>query len=98
MMDNLVAQGRYLQETFTPLVPTLAETIPSYNVSEIALHNNEDQGYWLIIDDAVYDVTPFRNQHPGGFKILRSYAGMDATIAYHKVGHHADQEIQAMLT
>lgn len=98
MMDNLVAQGRYLQETFTPLVPTLAETIPSYNVSEIVLHNNEDQGYWLIIDDAVYDVTPFRNQHPGGFKILRSYAGMDATIAYHKVGHHADQEIQAMLT
>ena len=98
MMDNLVAQGRYLQETFTPSAPILGETIPSYNVSEIALHNNEDQGYWLIIDDAVYDVTLFQNQHPGGFKILRSYAGMDATVAYHKVGHHADQEIQAMLT
>jgi sulfite reductase (NADPH) flavoprotein alpha-component len=97
MIENLMADGRYLEETFTPFVGALEETVPLYDLSEIALHNNEDEGYWLIINDAVYDVTPFRNQHPGGFKILRSYSGMDATVAYHKVGHHADQEIQAML-
>jgi sulfite reductase (NADPH) flavoprotein alpha-component len=97
MLENLMAEGRYLEETFTPFVNAFEETTRLYNLSEIALHNNEQEGYWLIIDDVVYDLTPFCNKHPGGFKILRSYAGMDATIAYHQIGHHAEQEIQAML-
>ncbi|MCP2730886.1 cytochrome b5 domain-containing protein [Limnofasciculus baicalensis] len=96
-MENLVAEGRYLEETFTPFVTAFDRTTTLYDLSEIALHNNEEEGYWLIIEDAVYDVTPFRNKHPGGFKILRAYSGMDATSVYHKVGHHANQEIQAML-
>lgn len=96
-LERLVAEGRYMQETFTPFTGILEQASGVYDLSEIALHNNEEQGYWFIIEDLVYDITPFQNKHPGGFKILRAYAGMDATPAYQKVRHHQNQEVQAML-
>lgn len=40
----------------------------------------------------------FNHMHPGGGKILQSYAGMDATIAYQKVEHHINSEVDAMLS
>ena len=39
----------------------------------------------MIINGRVYDVTEFAHLHPGGLKIIQSYAGMDATKAYRMV-------------
>ncbi len=69
----------------------------SFRISDIALHNNDNQGYWLIIDELVYDISVYAHEHPGGFKILRAYCGMDATAAYRRVGHHQNLQVQAML-
>lgn len=41
---------------------------------------------WIAIDGFAYDVTEWKKQHPGGFRLLEFYGGMDATepfIAYH---------------
>jgi hypothetical protein len=45
----------------------------------------------------VYDVSEFGHLHPGGFKIIHAYAGMDSTIAYRKVLHHVNPEVDSML-
>eukprot|EP01084_Bolivina_argentea_P124504 220615_1 len=44
---------------------------------------------WIIIDNAIYDVTEWQYSHPGGRQILIRYFGVDATEFFHgkkKVG------------
>ena len=41
-------------------------------------------------------MTEFAGLHPGGAKIIASYAGVDATQAYRKVEHHLNAEVDAM--
>jgi sulfite reductase (NADPH) flavoprotein alpha-component len=93
----LIGQGRYLQEIFTTYSGPQAAQPTVYDSSEVVLHNGDEQGYWLSINGRVYDVSEFAFMHPGGPKIVRSYAGMDATAAYLKVGHDSDPGIHAML-
>ena len=47
---------------------------------EVRKHNNKDD-IWLIINEKVYDVTEFQKKHPGGSRILRIYAGEDASVS-----------------
>ena len=49
-----------------------------YTIEEVSFHNNEDDA-WIIINDDVYDITDFLDQHPGGKMILMSLLGKDAT-------------------
>lgn len=37
-----------------------------------------DKDCWLVIDGKVYDVTPFLDEHPGGFDTLVSNSGAPA--------------------
>ncbi|KAG6460905.1 cytochrome b5-like [Manduca sexta] len=41
----------------------------------------------IIIDNIVYDVTEFLEEHPGGAEILLDNAGKDASQCFHDVGH-----------
>jgi sulfite reductase (NADPH) flavoprotein alpha-component len=68
-----------------------------YDASEVVCHNNDQEGYWMIISGRVYDLTEFAHIHPGGIKIIASYAGLDATTAYQKVLHDVNPEVDAML-
>ena len=51
----------------------------------------------MVLNGRVYDLTEFAHLHAGGFKIILGYAGMDATIAYQKVLHHLNPEVDSML-
>ena len=51
----------------------------------------------MVINGRVYDMNEFGHLHPGGFKIIHSYAGMDGTQAYEKVLHHINPEVDSML-
>ncbi|XKL61058.1 hypothetical protein PGB90_008115 [Kerria lacca] len=44
----------------------------------------------LVIDNVVYDVTTFMNEHPGGEEVLQEQQGKDATEAFEDVGHSGD--------
>lgn len=95
-LARLAGEGRLMQEIYTTYAgPHCDQRV--IDASEVVSHNNDDDGYWLIIDGRVYDVTGFSALHPGGSKIIRSYAGMDATDAYRRARHDVNPEVHAML-
>ncbi|KAM5435743.1 putative L-lactate dehydrogenase (cytochrome) [Microsporum ferrugineum] len=50
----------------------------------IARHNTTSD-CWIVVDNQVWDITDFINEHPGGPSIILKYAGRDATKAYSAV-------------
>lgn len=56
---------------------------------DVAKHNTPDD-LWIIIDSKVYDVTRFKNLHPGGINVFltEDIAGEDATEAFYGLHRH----------
>ena len=50
-------------------------------MSEVAKHSKPDD-CWLTVNETVYDVSKFMNEHPGGKKTLSDAAGKDATALF----------------
>ncbi|XP_034825347.1 cytochrome b5-like [Maniola hyperantus] len=44
----------------------------------------------FVIDNVVYDVTKFLDDHPGGHEVLLNVAGKDASEDFDDVGHSTD--------
>lgn len=44
----------------------------------------------FVIDNIVYDVTKFLDEHPGGHEVLVEKAGGDATEGFDDIGHSND--------
>jgi len=63
--------------------------VKSYSLDEINEHNN-GKSCWLIVDDRVYDVTKFLEEHPGGEEVLLEQGGQDSTESFEDVGHSED--------
>ena len=55
---------------------------------EVASHNKPADSLYIIVDDDVYDLTQFQDEHPGGKKILSRVAGKDASKQFWK--YHND--------
>ncbi|TFK46119.1 acyl-CoA dehydrogenase NM domain-like protein [Heliocybe sulcata] len=55
---------------------------------EVGKHN-KDGDLWIIIDSKVYDISRFKNLHPGGPSVFDSdIAGQDATDAFYGLHRH----------
>ncbi|KAG6918632.1 hypothetical protein DXG01_012751 [Tephrocybe rancida] len=56
---------------------------------EVEKHN-KDGDLWVIIDAKVYDISKFKNLHPGGASVLldAEVAGQDATEAFYGLHRH----------
>ncbi|KAF2118908.1 L-lactate dehydrogenase [Lophiotrema nucula] len=52
-----------------------------FDYAEVAKHNTAES-CWVILYGAVYDVTDFTSEHPGGAKVILQLAGTDATEEY----------------
>ncbi|KAK4304899.1 hypothetical protein Pmani_023166 [Petrolisthes manimaculis] len=66
------------------------EGVPKvFSLKEVSKHSSSDS-CWIVIQDNVYDVTNFLNEHPGGEDVLLGQAGMDATEIFQIVGHSMD--------
>lgn len=93
-LHRLAADGRLMQELYSDSRATRSEQT-LYDISEVARHNNDDDGYWMILDGSVYDLTDFMTQHPGGSRILKGYSGLDASEGFARA-HQGRTEIAAM--
>ncbi|KAL4763719.1 putative acyl-CoA dehydrogenase [Aspergillus foveolatus] len=58
----------------------MAKTFSKEDVAK----NNKPDSLWIIVDEDVYDLTKFQNEHPGGKKILTRVAGKDASKQFWK--------------
>ncbi|KAI0600423.1 FMN-dependent dehydrogenase-domain-containing protein [Biscogniauxia sp. FL1348] len=54
------------------------------SAGEVSRHSSLED-LWLVVDGAVYDLSSFVPEHPGGADVLLRYAGRDATAAYAEV-------------
>ncbi|KAH8702991.1 acyl-CoA dehydrogenase/oxidase [Phaeosphaeriaceae sp. PMI808] len=58
-----------------------------FSAAEVATHKTGNDLY-IIVDEDVYDLTEFQDEHPGGKKILTRVAGKDASKQFWK--YHND--------
>jgi cytochrome b involved in lipid metabolism len=55
-----------------------------YSWAEIKEHNKKND-CWIVLNGNVYNVTSFKNKHPGGSRIIMHYAGQDASVCTLKI-------------
>lgn len=73
-----------------------APETPGYTATEVAEHATAED-CWVIIDETVYDLTAWVNQHPGGADRITALCGTDGTAAF--TGQHSgDSAPQQRLT
>ena len=93
-LADLIVQRRYVQE----VLPSPTAPRGQIDVSELARHTDPAGSIWAAIGGRVYDLTAFAELHPGGQKLIHSFAGMDATSSYRLVGHHLDPSVEGLLS
>ncbi|KAL6746687.1 cytochrome b5 protein [Haematococcus lacustris] len=64
----------------------MVEEKPLYTVEDLSKHTS-DKSCWLAIRGKVYDVTEFLEEHPGGYDIILTSTGKDATQDFEEIGH-----------
>lgn len=64
--------------------PSQSSKKPKLHGSEVAKHNH-DRDCWVVIHGKAYDVTEFKEDHPGGSSIILKWAGKDATETYEPI-------------
>lgn len=63
------------------------ESLPEYTMSDVEKHDSKEKGVWIVLNNLVYDVTPFLPLHPGGAGFLLEVAGEDATQEFEAAIH-----------
>lgn len=56
-------------------------TQTTYTLADVAKHNSASD-CWTAVQDGVYDLTPFVDQHPGGRENILRICGIDGTSAF----------------
>lgn len=67
----------------------MANETKYFTREEVSKHNTEND-CWVIINDSVYDVTTFLQDHPGGIHAIMTNAGKDATDDFSAVKHSSN--------
>jgi len=52
--------------------------------AEVKEHSTVEKGLYIIIDNSVYELGSFVDEHPGGAKILKRVGGKDASKQFWK--------------
>ena len=64
----------------SPQAPVQPEEKRCYTRGEVSVHKKSND-CWIVVEGKVYDVSGWLDKHPGGKRIIRHYAGEDATVS-----------------
>lgn len=70
--------------------------VPTYTLEEIAAHTTHETGIWVTYGSAVYDITEFVENHPGGSKIMLA-AGKSVEPFWDIYTIHQTPEVRELL-
>lgn len=56
-----------------------------FTPKQVAEHASVEKGLYIIVDQGVYKLDSFVDEHPGGAKILKRVGGKDASKQFWKV-------------
>ena len=60
------------------------DQVEGITVEQVKLHNNKELGFWVVLNGKVYDLSAFKERHPGGAPIIEQYAGQDASLIFNE--------------
>ncbi|KAH7636337.1 cytochrome b5-like protein [Dermatophagoides farinae] len=63
--------------------------LPEYTLAQVSEHWQTND-CWVVVEDLVYDITEFLDEHPGGQYIVMEHAGRDATLVFRGSRHSQD--------
>jgi stearoyl-CoA desaturase (delta-9 desaturase) len=58
-------------------------SLPVITYEQYKQKQEQEGKEWILVDEYVLDVSSFKDDHPGGAKILKNYYGKDSTKAFH---------------
>uniref|UniRef100_A0A1B6E3L9 Cytochrome b5 n=1 Tax=Clastoptera arizonana TaxID=38151 RepID=A0A1B6E3L9_9HEMI len=61
-----------------------------YSLQEVKELNGVDGRCVFVVNNSVYDATPYLSKHPGGPELLTEQGGKDATKPFKDAGHSLD--------
>ena len=67
------------------------DTIITFTLEDVEKLN------YIIIDNNVYDLTEFEEDHPGGAGVLRYFKGKNATDKFYSIPAHDNENIKNKL-
>ncbi|KAK4183951.1 hypothetical protein QBC35DRAFT_535336 [Podospora australis] len=67
----------------------MASTSTTFALADVQKHNQPDD-LWIVINNKVYDISKYLEDHPGGTAVLNEVAGNDASAEFIEVGHSAE--------
>jgi cytochrome b involved in lipid metabolism len=56
----------------------------TFTTKQVAEHASVEKGLYIIVDNGVYKLDSFVDEHPGGAKILKRVGGKDASKQFWK--------------
>lgn len=68
-----------------------ARTLPTIPITEVQAHNSSKSCY-VTLDEKVYDVTSFLEDHPGGGDLILEYGGKDVKEIMQDIPSHLHSE------
>jgi cytochrome b involved in lipid metabolism len=77
------------EATAEPESPDADAESDVFGMEEVA-ENNTQESCWAVMDDTVYDLTGWIDQHPGGPERIEQLCGTDATDAFDR--QHGGQD------
>ena len=63
-------------------IPAAAQTL---SMAEVARHNSKGD-CWIVVENKVYDITNYIEDHPTPERVLTEYCGKDATAGWNNKG------------
>ncbi|KAK3386855.1 hypothetical protein B0H63DRAFT_141549 [Podospora didyma] len=65
-----------------------------FTLEDVYWMKNPQDGMWFVVDDDVYDLSSYCDEHPGGTNILKEWAGRDASVPFREYHQNWEEYLE----